>query len=161
MILPVLALFALAILAIIYINRPQCVQQGDDCTSSPVGCCNGLYCNEATEKCEYNYIKNESKDCGTLRDDKGTIFLTSDATNKTKEEFIKSIVNECDKCRNNPDACPPRSYIKRCKGFMIVDDPTGMASDHWQKGVAPLCDTDQISTLITAKKGVDTYTIVQ
>ena len=157
MILPVLILFGLAILAIIYINRPQCVPQGKDCTSSPLGCCNGLYCNEATQRCEYNYIKNEERYCNPVDLD---VFLTSDATNKTKEEFIKSIVNECDKCRNNPDECPSDSPIRDCKGFMIMDDPTGRAGDHWQKGVARLCNPKRI-TLSKTKKGVDTYTIVQ
>ena len=157
MIFIVLALFVIAILAIIYINRPQCVPKGKDCTSSPLGCCNGLYCNEATKKCEYNYTKNEEKACGGVGPG---VFLKSDPTNKTKEEFVKSIVDECDKCRNNPDACPLDSPKKSCNGFMIIDDPTGMSVDHWQKGVAPLCDPERFS-FIDAKKGVDTYTIVQ
>lgn len=158
----VFVMLAFGILGIIYINRPQCVQQGEDCTSSSVGCCDGLYCNKTSQTCEYNYIKNESYGCVPQNTNKySTVFLKSDTTNKTKEEFIKNITDLCDKCEKDLDACPVDSYEKTCKGFQIVDDPTGQADDTWQKGVATLCDSRYITNLNPAKQGVDTYTIVQ
>lgn len=161
----VFVILAFGILGIIYINRPQCVQQGEDCTSSSVGCCDGLYCNKTSQTCEYNYVKNENFFCDIQnykdKDSKDFIYLRSDATNKTKEEFIKNITDLCDKCRNNPDSCPNKTPIKTCNGFVIVDDPSGKSEDTWQKGVAPLCDSRYITSLNPARKGVDTYTIVQ
>lgn len=114
----IIGLLALvAILAIVYVNRERCVQEGDPCGSSSKGCCANLVCRNGicSKPIEQTYEKYEQSECF-----QGDIPITK-KSNTSEEEFIKDVMNRCDQCRKDTSS-DSWCFNTPCEGFNIIDD---------------------------------------
>lgn len=121
----IIGLLALvAILAIAYVNREKCVQEGDPCGSSSKGCCANLVCRDdvCSKPIEDTYKKFEQSECFQI----GTPIIKK--SNTSEEDFIKENMNRCDQCRKDPSS-DPWCYTLQCEGFNIIDGKTAYICD--------------------------------
>lgn len=135
-------IISLAIVAIMYVNRPKCVQTGGNCDSSPLKCCSNLVCvqNVCSTSPQDMYKEYDNSIC--LGYSIGEEF-TSDAAiakGKTKEEFVKFVSQKCNDCREDPTIYP-ECLNTECAQFLIYDEDT-QGKPTWQNGVSYLCPSN-------------------
>lgn len=137
----VLVIVALAALfAVIYINRPLYVKEGEPCDSSSKGCAPNLECinNVCTVKFDDRYELFSNTLC------KGNAELTSDPTlaaTGSIEDFAKIVAKKCDEAAD-------------CKAFMLFKDPQPGDTLYWKKGISIKCDNNAGGTpIIYPQKG--------
>lgn len=113
----IIGLLALvAILAIAYVNRERCVQEGDPCGSSSKGCCANLVCSDdvCSKPIEDTYEKYQQSRCELMNSSNP---ILKDET-QSLEDFAKVVMNRCDQCRKDPTS-DPWCYNLPCEGFLI------------------------------------------